>query len=214
MLDSRRAVVAVDIHGFVSARGDQLRFIRRLLTATTAAPAQFGCFGLHEWAMVYRQDPVALRHSALRLRLGQDGTDQVVRDHRIRCSHYDAFRFFTAPARPRNELLPTLDRRVELEQPGCLHAGMDVYKWAYRLLPVVPSDLVVDAFELARSIREVDMRASPYNLTDLGYPPIPVETAAGKATYVAAQRGFTERAQVLRRRLLDALASLPPGLGG
>ena len=33
------------------------------------------------------------------------------------------------------------------------------------------------------------MRASPYDLTELGYQPVPIETAAGKAEYVAAQRG-------------------------
>ena len=40
------------------------------------------------------------RHQEWPLRLGQAGTDDVVRDHQIRCTHYDAFRFFTPPARP------------------------------------------------------------------------------------------------------------------
>ena len=71
--------------------------------------------------------------------------------------------------------------------------------------------LVVDAFELARSIREVDMRASPYDLTALGLAPIRVETAAGKAQYVAAQRGFAEPAQALRQRLLSVVRPLVPG---
>jgi len=210
-LDRQDAVVGVDIPAFLAARGDQLHFIRRLLTATLAAPAHFGCFGLHEWAMVYRRDAAAIRHADHRLRLGPAGTDDVLARHQIRCSHYDAFRFFTDPARPRNVLQPTLDGRADQEQPGCLHASMDVYKWAYRLLPAVPSDLVVDAFELARTIREVDMRASPYDLTDLGLAPIRIETAAGKAQYVAAQRGFAERAQTLRRRLLSVLTPLASG---
>ena len=85
---------------------------------------------------------------------------------------YDAFRFFTPAARPRNPLQPDLGSRVQLEQPGCLHASMDLYKWAYKLIPVVPSTLLLDCFRLARSIREMDMRASPYDLTDLGYPPV------------------------------------------
>ena len=129
----------------------------------------------------------------------------MVRDHQIRCTHYDAFRFFTPPARPLNALQPNLDSRVELEQPGCLHASMDVYKWAYKLIPIVPSELLLDAFELARSIRAFDMRASPYDLAELGYQPVPIETPAGKAEYVAAQRGFAEAAQSLRRRLLAVL---------
>lgn len=211
VLDRERNVVGVDVPAFLAARGTQLRFVRRLLTATAAAPAQFGCFGLHEWAMVFQQDGEQVRHAGHRLRLGAAGTDEVVRAHPIRCSHYDAFRFFTAAARPRNTVQPTLDGRIGQEQPGCLHASMDVYKWAYRLLPAVPSALVVDAFELARSIREVDMRASPYDLTALGLAPIRVETAAGKAQYVAAQRGFAEPAQALRQRLLSVVRPLVPG---
>jgi hypothetical protein len=126
----------------------------------------------------------------------------------LRCSYFDAYRFFTAAARPRNTVTPEVFRRTELEQPGCVHGNMDLYKRAYKLLPVVPSDLVLDCFRLAKEIREVDMRASPYDLADLGYPPIPIETAAGKAEYVAAQRAFSERAAVLRERLLIATEPL------
>ena len=158
--------------------------------------------------MVFQQDTGAQRHSGRALRLGQDGTDEVVRTHQIRCTHYDAFRFFTAPARPRNLLQPNLDSRPDLEQPGCLHASMDLYKWAYKLLPAVPSELLVDCFVLARQIRELDMRASPYDLTDLGYLPVRIETVAGKAEYVAAQRDFAARAQVLRRRLSDVVTGI------
>jgi hypothetical protein len=39
-------------------------------------------------------------------------------------------------------------------------------------------------------------------LRDWGYAPVAVETPAGKAEYVAAQRGFTERSQPIRARLL------------
>ena len=204
------AAVAVDVDAFRQARGSLLAFTARLLSATSAAPAQFGCFGLHEWAMVFGQDAEQRRHSGRALRLGQDGTDDVVRAHQIRCTHYDAFRFFTPPARPRNLLQPNLDSRPDLEQPGCLHASMDLYKWAYKLLPAVPSELLVDCFVLARQIRELDMRASPYDLADLGYPPVRIETVAGKAEYVAAQRDFAAKAQVLRRRLSDVVTALLP----
>lgn len=51
------------------------------------------------------------------------------------------------------------------------HAGnMDLYKWAYKLSPLVPSELVADCFALAREIRTLDMRASPYDLADPGVP--------------------------------------------
>jgi hypothetical protein len=162
-----------------------------------------GCFGLHEWAMVYRQPEQARRHSAWPLRLGQAGTDAVVEGHRIRCTHHDAFRFFTPAARPRNALQPAREDQVALEQPGCLHATMDLYKWAYKLGPAVPGDLLLDCFELARDVRLLDMRASPYDLTALGHRPVAIETPEGKAEYAAAQRGFADRAAPLRRLLVE-----------
>ena len=191
-----------------------LRTLRRLLAATSSRPAQLGCFGMHEWAMVYRLDPADVRHAAHPLRLGGDGTDRVVEQHRIACSHFDAYRFFTDEARPRNTLDPGADDRADFEQPGCLHAGMDLYKHAYRLSPLVPSDLVADCFALARDIRELDMRASPYDLSGLGYPPVRVETAEGKQEYAAAQRAFAERGAPLRRRLLDECDLLLTALAG
>ncbi|HYO41498.1 MAG TPA: 3-methyladenine DNA glycosylase [Nocardioidaceae bacterium] len=175
---------------------------RALLAATAGRPPQLACFGLHEWAMVYRQSAPDVRHGAGRLRLGSAGTDEVVESHRISCSHFDAFRFFTAEAAPRNALKPGSADRSDFEQPGCLHAGMDLYKLAFRLTPMVCSELVADCFELAREIRVLDMRASPYDLSDLGHEPVRVETAAGKAEYVEAQRAFAIRAAPLRAALL------------
>ena len=175
----------------------------RLLRATAVRPPQLGCFGMHEWAMVYRLAPDDVRHASWPMRLSGTGTDAVVESHRIACSHFDAFRFFTDDARPRNTLQPTRDDRPDFEQPGCLHAGMDLYKHAYRLSPMVPSDLVADCFALARDIRVLDMRASPYDLSALGYSPVRVETTEGKQEYVAAQREFAERGAPLRARLVD-----------
>ncbi len=192
----------------LGARLDTVRWIRDLLAATRARPAFLGCFGLHEWAMVYRQPQEKVRHAAWPLRLGADGTDQVVESHRIRCSHFDAYRFFTEPARPRNTLRPARETQRELEQPGCLHANMDLYKWAYKLSPHVRSELVADCFELAREIRELDMRASPYDLSALGYRPVPIETPEGRAEYAAAQRGFADRAGALREKLVRACDEL------
>jgi hypothetical protein len=202
--------VTVDVGAFTSRRGEMLAHVRALLAATASRPAHLGCFGLHEWAMVYRQAPGGVRHPAWSLRLGPAGTDAVVEAHRVRCSHFDAYRFFTAAAAPRNTIRPTRADAVALEQPGCLHATMDLYKWTYKLTPAVPSDLVADAFELARDVRELDMRASPYDLTALGYEPVPIETPEGKAAYVAAQRGFAERGARLRARLLAVLDRLAP----
>jgi hypothetical protein len=186
----------------VAAQAPLLRALHTLLTATASRPPQLGCFGMHEWAMVYRLDPSDVRHASWPLRLGPEGTDEVVERHRIACSHFDAFRFFTDEARPLNTLGPGRDDRASFEQPGCLHAGMDLYKHAFRLSPMVPSELVADCFELAHDIRVLDMRASPYDLSDLGYSPVRVETTDGKQEYVAAQRTFAERGRPLRARLI------------
>ena len=192
----------------VAAQTPLLRALHTLLTATASRPPQLGCFGMHEWAMVYRLDPSDVRHASWPLRLGPEGTDEVVERHRIACSHFDAFRFFTDEARPLNTLSPGRDDRASFEQPGCLHAGMDLYKHAFRLSPMVPSELVADCFELAHDIRVLDMRASPYDLSDLGYSPVRVETTDGKQEYVAAQRTFAERGRPLRARLIAEIQRL------
>jgi hypothetical protein len=185
---------------FLAGQRSLVESIRTLLVATASRPATLGCFGLHEWAMVYRTADV--RHDRP-LRLSSAATDDVVESHRIGCSHFDAFRFFTEPARALNTQQPGRDNRPEFEQPGCLHAGMDLYKHAFRLTPLIPSELVADAFELAWDIRELDMRASPYDLADLGYAPVRIETPGGKAEYVAAQRTFAESGAPLRHRLIE-----------
>ena len=183
-----------------------LGLIRRILGNTAARPGAFGCFGLHEWAMVYRQREH--RH-AVPLRLGQAATDDVVEAHELRCTHIDAFRFFTPDATPRNRFAPTRETQPELEQPGCLHANMDVYKWVVKLGPLVPGELLLDAFELARDIRYLDMRASPYDMREWGGEPVRIETPDGKAEYVRQQRAFAERSNVLRRRILEAWNTEP-----
>ena len=201
-------VVSVDLHAYLAERGPRVAAVRRLLAATLDRPAQFGCFGLHEWAMVHRLGTTGRRHPDWPLRLGLTGTDAVVESHQLACSHVDAFRFFTPTARPLNTVQPTRDRQIALEQPGCLHAGMDCYRWAFQLVPMVSSELVADCFELARDIRVLDMRASPYDLSARGYAPVAIETREGKAAYVAAQRAFSVRSQELRGRLLAATAPL------
>ena len=164
--------------------------------------------------MVYRMSEEQTRHADWPLRLGPEGTDAVVESHRIACSHFDAFRFFTEPARPLNTLAPTSGDRPAYEQPGCLHAGMDLYKHAFRLTPMIGSDLVADCFELARDIRVLDMRAAPYDLADLGFEPVRIETPEGKQEYAAAQRRFAQRGAPLRRRLIEECERLLAGRAG
>lgn len=193
--------LVVDRAAMETEKAPLLATIERILRSTAARPGRFGCFGLHEWAMVYRQRDH--RHD-VPLRLGQAATDAVVEAGELRCTHIDAFRFFTPEAVPLNRFAPTRQTQPELEQPGCLHAGMDVYKWAMKLGPLVPGELLLDAFELARDIRLLDMQASPYDMRPWGAEPVRIETPDGKAEYVRRQRAFAERSNALRGRLLGA----------
>ncbi|MBD7995070.1 3-methyladenine DNA glycosylase [Arthrobacter sp. Sa2CUA1] len=206
--------VTVDLDAFAAARGPAVEFTRMLLSRTAARKAALGCFGMHEWAMAYKSEVNGVRHEYLGLRLGAEGTDELVEQSRIRCTHFDAFRFYAPQAVGLNELTPTRETQRDLEQPGCLHANMDLYKWVYKLVPLLPGELVMDCFELAWRIREMDMRASPYDLQDWGYEPIPVETPAGRAQYASAQRGFSEESQQLRARILNLLEPLQEQLDG
>jgi hypothetical protein len=190
------------------SRRRQVASIRRLLSATAERPAHLGCFGLHEWAMVYREPADTVRHPAYPLRLGSRSTDEVVESHRVTCTHFDAFRFFTEPARGLNVVQPTRATEAAFEQPGCLHATMDLYRWAYTLAPFTASELVADCFELAYEVRQLDMRASPYDFSRLGVEPVRIETAEGKAAYLSAQQGFAQRGSLLRSRLVDVCVTI------
>ncbi|HIW92137.1 MAG TPA: 3-methyladenine DNA glycosylase [Candidatus Corynebacterium avicola] len=206
--DSGATVAQLDTEAYAAARGRGIRHIHRLLTATASRPAQMNCFGMHEWAMVYRDTP---RHPEP-LRLGRSATDEVVEASRLRCTHFDAFRFFTSPAATRNSLVPTRESQVDLEQPGCLHATMDLYKWASKLGPLIPGDLWLETFRLACDVRKTDMEASPYDLSEWGFTPVQVETPAGRAEYVRRQRDFTDRGGRLRGRIISLLEDCYPEL--
>ena len=88
----------------------------------------------------------------------------------------------------------------------------DIERPPVKLGPIVPGEVLLDAFVLARDIREVDMRASPYDVR--GYfgadgaelVPIPIESAPGRREYADLQRGFAARGNELRERVLEAIA--------
>jgi hypothetical protein len=185
---------------YLASRIPTVRFVADLLRATAARAPRFGCFGMHEWAMVYRAG--SPRHAGVPLRLGAAGTDAVVESMPLRCSHFDAYRFFTAPAVGRNEDRLSRERQPETEQPGCLHANMDLYKWSYKLGPLVDSDVVMDCLELAGAARLLDMQASPYDLAQYGFEPVAIEEPAGRAEYARRQGLLAERAAPLRAALL------------
>ncbi|WP_039377731.1 hypothetical protein [Parachlamydia acanthamoebae] len=178
------------------------KFVANLCQNVLQQPPRFGCFGLHEWAMVYKLSPETIRHKKHRLRLSQEELVTFVESQTICCSHYDAFRFFTDEARPLNTLNPTLETRQEMEQGGCLHANMDLYKWSTKLWPWIGSDFIAKTFFLAVQGRELDMRASPYDLLEEGYAPLCIETEEGRKQYQNEQQQLAERASSLRSELL------------
>ena len=200
--------VRLDVETFLAKRGATAETALTLLEATAGATPRFGCFGMHEWAMVYRLAPGETRHPYLQLRFPPERVAEIVEDVGCRCSHFDAFRFFTPDAVPLNTMEPTRQTQVLLDQPGCLHVNMDLYRWAGKLSPAVPSDLLFETFLLARDIRVMDMAASAYDLADWGVEPVRVETAEGRSEYARRQREFAERAAPLRARLIGVLEPL------
>ncbi|MGB2186867.1 MAG: 3-methyladenine DNA glycosylase [Akkermansiaceae bacterium] len=185
----------------------RLQWIHNLLSLTQSRNPHFGCHGMHEWAMVFGGNDIRHRESTP-LRLSQGEIDDIVRSRSITCSHFDAYRFFSPDARPYNKLQPTMDSRTEYEQPGCLHTNMDLYKWASKCMPWIGSGLLWKCFQLALKARELDMRASPYDLSSYGYSPVKIETAGGRAEYETLQREISHLAKPLRQQLIHTLSQV------
>mmetsp|Transcript_38952 Transcript_38952/g.49713 ORF Transcript_38952/g.49713 Transcript_38952/m.49713 type:complete len:417 (-) Transcript_38952:255-1505(-) len=173
-------------------------------------PPVFFCYGLHEWAMLYQPEgasPVK-KHQSLSLRLSQEELNSVVESRTIKCTHFDAFRFFTPEARPLNQHNLTRETQVLMDQPGCVHATMDLFKWALKLLPFCPSELLGDCLDLALEARVLDIRASPYDAKAFSddrfdLSPIHIETAEGRKLYQEIQQGLWMRSVPLRQRLVS-----------
>jgi hypothetical protein len=193
--------VTLDPRKFPFHRLTAARWTVSLLEKTAARVPRFGCFGLHEWAMVYRQPEV--RHGQLPLRMRPDELAVFIESQSVCCSHFDAFRFFTPAARPLNSLQLTRPLIPEMEQGGCLHANMDLFKWAYKFFPWTDGELTADCFLLAVAARELDMRASPYDCRSLGFEPVRIETEEGRGEYAVLQRAISGRAVSLRARLCE-----------
>jgi hypothetical protein len=190
------------LKAFPASRRPFVDWAINFLSSTARRAPNYSCFGLHEWAMVYREP--AVRHQEVPLRLGRPDLDAFVESQQLSCTHFDAFRFFSEQARPRNSVQLERTLTAEMDQPACIHVNMDLYRFCYKVAPWIESELLADAFALARSARELDMRASPYDLTEFGFEPIPIETADGRAQYVRLQREIARAAEPIRARVLSA----------
>ena len=111
----------------------------------------------------------ALRHQEkdnpdLKLRVSQATLNAVVESQDLRCTHFDAIRFFHPDARPFNTAAPEPARKTQAadEQPGCVHVHMDLLFFALRLGPFCDSALFAECLGCALEARAVDVRATPY----------------------------------------------------
>lgn len=117
---------------------------RAVLAATLDAEPILHCYGLHEWAMQYWPEgadpPPSARYqaSAMPLRVSRETLNAAV-ESGVSCTHVDALRFFAPAAAGFNKHGGRLERtdQLRLEQPGCVHAHMDLLKAAIRLSPWV-----------------------------------------------------------------------------
>ena len=186
---------------FPEKKLSSLKWIHSLLEKTSKNKPFFGCFGMHEWAMVYKADDV--RHDQIPLRLSHDEIAEFVESRPLLCTHFDAYRFFTKPARPLNKHKLSRETFDEMEQPGCLHTNMDLYKWAFKLYPWISSEVLREAFFNAVETRKVDMQASPYDPTEFGLEPIKIETEPGRKEYLERQTEIFERSIPIRKKVIE-----------
>lgn len=196
----------VSADSFPEHRRTFLEWAFKYLSGIAQRAPQFSCFGLHEWAMVYRSDTP--RHAQVALRLPPQEIDKVVEASDLRCTHFDAFRFFTPSAAPLNKNNLSRELTSTFDQRACIHVTMDLYRFAHKIAPWCSSELIADAFLLAADARRVDMRASPYDLQDQGFEPIRIETPSGREQYVQEQRRLSELGIPLRARLIEVYKTL------
>lgn len=191
---------------FPDHRKRSAKWILSLLKNSLNKEPAFGCFGMHEWAMVYNAKNV--RHDYLSLRMPMDELAAFVDSRPLVCTHFDAFRFFTEEAKPQNKFELSRDTFAQTEQPGCLHTNMDLYKWAFKMYPWIDSDLIRQTFNLALETRTVDMQASPYDLREFGLKPIKIETDEGRLQYVRLQKDIYRKSVPLRKALMKQYKKL------
>ncbi len=75
-------------------------------------------------------------------------------------------------------------------------------------MPWIGSKLLLETFHLATQLRDLDMRASPYDLSGWGVIPVKIETPEGRKQYETEQRRLAEISREVRGRLIAALRSV------
>lgn len=80
-------------------------------------------------------------------------------------------------------------------------------------MAAVAGRILVDCLKLAADARELDMRASPYDLRGYGYSPIRIEMPAGRVEHLREQQHIARRAAPLRDALARRCDALIEALG-
>jgi hypothetical protein len=193
---------SLDASRYPATRLKAFQWNLELLKKTVTNTPVFNCHGLHEWCMIYQSDNI--RHEQLALRADRETINDFVENTPCQCTHFDAFRFFTPEATPMIKHPLTRENQADYEQSGCLHANMDLYKWAYKIFPFIEGDLLMDCFELAIQCRLLDMKASPYDISAYNNDAIRVETPEGREEYIREQHRLKKVADPIRERLIGA----------
>lgn len=196
-----RLGVYLDITTIKPDETSRMAWVVQLIENALSKRSQHNCYGLHEWALVYKEERI--RHQDTPLRMDREAIERLLESQTVRCTHYDAFRFFTKEAQPLNTLQPSREERLNDEQFGCIHFNMDLFKWCYKLTPWISSELALRCFFLATEARELDMRASPYDLHAYGLTSIFIETAEGRAHYQVLQKQISTKGRMLAKLLLN-----------
>ena len=205
--------VLLDVEAFLAARGPAVAFVRDLLSATAARPAQLGCFGLHEWAMVHGIPADDVRHAGWPLRLGQ-------RRHR---------RGGRAARHPLLALrrLPLLHPSRRGRATRCGPPGRARWRWSSPAACTPGWTSTSGRSSSPRWCRASwwptrsswpgrsgcsTCRPRPTTCASSATRPCAIETPEGKAAYLERQRAFAERSNALRHRLLAVLDAATAGL--
>ena len=189
---------------------DQVRWIRRLLAATAGRPMAWAASASTSgrWSTASRRPRCATRLPAP---TRVSGTDTVVEAHRIACTHYDAFRFFTERRGRGTLCCPPARRSTSTTSRDVCTPTMDCYKWAYKLSPHVGGA----GRRLLRPGRRFGCRHARRAVRPLlaGGRPDPDRDTRRQGEYVAAQRDFAGRGRCFappdRRLRPDARLHLP-----
>lgn len=200
-LNAEADIAYLDPANLPDNRKKSLQWILELLEKSAKKDPSFGCFGMHEWAMVYKAGSV--RHNQIPLRMDKEEIAEFLESRPLVCTHFDAFRFFTGSAKPMNKYMLSRESFADTEQPGCIHTNMDLYKWGFKMFPWISSDVIRNAFLLAVEARTIDMQASPYDLRSEGMEPIRIETEKGRREYLEKQREIFEKGKPVRDQLIS-----------